>query len=59
MDLSTITDEEMQTYYKVKYALRKARYENMSDTERERVKEYRRQYMRDYRAKQKVKKEIC
>lgn len=59
MKLSTISNEEMQTYYRVKHAIEKARYENMSAEERERVREYRRQYMRDYRAKQKAKKEIC
>lgn len=59
MTLSNITSEEMQTYYRVKHALEKARYENMSEEQKKQFRDNRREYMRQYRAKQKAQKVIC
>lgn len=59
MKLLSVTQEEMNIYYKVCRAIDQEKRLKMSDDQKEKRREYRREYMRQYRAKQKDKKQIC
>lgn len=59
MKLTSVTQEELNIYYKVCRVIDQEKRLKMSEEQKKKRREYRRDYMRQYRAKQKEIKQIC